>query len=81
MGRALLFLVFKQNLNPSYWHIWHIKNCQKWNIIEKVTTPKELEGVKNPKKQTTKCYQGLFPNGQKKSLYVALFLFEFVGDL
>jgi hypothetical protein len=24
--RALLFLVSKQNLNPSYRHIWHIKN-------------------------------------------------------
>jgi hypothetical protein len=41
----------------------------------------QVEGVKNLKKQTTKCYKGLFLNTQKNTLYVALFLFEFVVDL
>jgi hypothetical protein len=28
-GRALLLVVSKQNLNPSYWRIWHTKNHLK----------------------------------------------------
>ncbi len=28
-GRALLFLVSKQNLNRYYWHILHIKSNEK----------------------------------------------------
>jgi len=34
---TLLFLVSKQNLNPSYRCIWHAKNHQKQNKIEKLT--------------------------------------------
>jgi hypothetical protein len=49
-GRALLFLVSKQNLNPSSWHIWHTKNHWKWIRNEKVMAPK-VKGVKNSKKQ------------------------------
>jgi hypothetical protein len=48
---ALLFLVSKQNLNPSRWHIWCIKNRQKQIRIEKVTAPQSKGGQK---KQTTK---------------------------
>ncbi len=43
-GRALLFLASQQNLNPSYWHIWHTKNCQKQSRFEKVTTPQSRGG-------------------------------------
>jgi hypothetical protein len=46
-GRAPLFLVSKQNLNPSYWHIWHTKSCPKWNRIEKVWRLKVERGVNN----------------------------------
>jgi hypothetical protein len=35
-GRAPLFLVSKQNLNLSHWHIWCTKNRWKWNRIEKI---------------------------------------------
>jgi len=45
-GRALLFFVSKQNLKLSYKSIWDIKNCQKGNKIEKVTTL-QSKGVKN----------------------------------
>jgi hypothetical protein len=45
-GKALLFLVSKKNLNPSYWRIWCIKNCQKRNRIKKVMAPKSREGKK-----------------------------------
>jgi hypothetical protein len=39
-GKALLFLMSKQNFNPFYWCVWRIKNYQKWNKIEKVIAPK-----------------------------------------
>jgi len=39
-GRASLFLVSKQNLNPSYQHIWHTKSCQKNIRIKKLLAPK-----------------------------------------
>ncbi len=42
--RAPLFLVSKKNLNPSYWHIWCTKNCQKWNKNEKVAIPQSRGG-------------------------------------
>jgi len=48
-GRVPLFLVSKQNLNLSYWHIWRTKNCQKWNKIEKVISSK-VKRIKNSKK-------------------------------
>jgi len=43
-GRALLFLVSKQNLNPSPWHIWHINNHWKWIRNEKVMDPQHKRG-------------------------------------
>jgi hypothetical protein len=55
-GRASLFLVSKQNLNPSYWHILYTKNRKKWIRIEKLMTPQN-RGVKNSKKQTIECYK------------------------
>jgi len=44
-----LCLVSKQNLNSSYWYIWHIKNDQQWNKIEKVKTSqnKKTQKLKN----------------------------------
>jgi hypothetical protein len=42
--RALLFLVFKQNLNPSSWCIWHTNNCWKWIRNKKVTAPQSTWG-------------------------------------
>jgi hypothetical protein len=61
---APFFMVSKQNLNPSYWHIWCIKNCQRWNVIEKVMAAQSKGGQKL-KKTTTKHYKGEFPNTQK----------------
>jgi hypothetical protein len=34
-----LFLVSKQNLNPSSWYIWHTNNYQKQIKNDKVTAP------------------------------------------
>jgi hypothetical protein len=42
-GRARLFLVVKQSLNPSSWRISHTNNCQKRIKSEKVTTPQSKE--------------------------------------
>jgi hypothetical protein len=53
--------VSKKNLKTS---CWCIKNHQKQNRIEKFIAPK-IEGVKNSKKQATKCCKGWFPNTQK----------------
>ncbi len=57
-GRALLFLVSKQNLDPSSWHIWHTNNGWKWIRNQKVMAP-QSKGVKNSKKnkqlKTTKA--------------------------
>ncbi len=45
----MLFLVSKQNLNPSSWCMWHTNNNrQKWIKIEKVMTP-QSKGNKPPK--------------------------------
>jgi hypothetical protein len=49
-GWTPLFLVFKNNLNPFYWHIWCIKNHQKHNKIEK-KWPFKVEGINNSKKK------------------------------
>ncbi len=43
--------------------------------------PPKVKGVKNSKKQTTEHYQSQFLNTQKKSLYVAALLLEFIDDL
>jgi hypothetical protein len=64
-GRAPLFLVSTQNLNPSSWRIWHTNNCWKGIRNEKVTAPQSKKQVKNSKKQTTEHYKGRFPNTQK----------------
>ncbi len=57
-GEGSIFLVSKKNLNPYYWHIWGIRNCQKWNRIEKIMPTPKVEGVKKLKKQTPKRYKG-----------------------
>jgi hypothetical protein len=74
-----LFLVWKQNLNLFYWHIWRIKNCQKEIIIEKYIPPL-IGRVKNTKKQTIE-YTKLVPDHQKNSLYIVLILLEFKDEL
>jgi hypothetical protein len=63
-GKFLLFLVSKQNLNPSSWHIWHINNHWKWIRNEKIITP-QIKGVKNSKKQITKHYKANFQTPKK----------------
>ncbi len=78
-GRPPLFLVWKQNLNLFYWHIWRIKNCQKEIIIEKYIPPL-IGRVKNTKKQTIE-YTKLVPDHQKNSLYIVLILLEFKDEL
>jgi hypothetical protein len=55
-GKGSIVSSVQTKLNPSYWHIWCIKNHQKQIGIEKVTTPK-VEGVKKLKKQITKHYK------------------------
>ncbi len=50
-GRAPLFLMTKQNLNPFYWWIWRTKNCKTWNRIDKVTAP-QSRGSKTQKNKS-----------------------------
>jgi hypothetical protein len=45
--------VFKQNLNPSYWHINTLKNRQKRNKLRKLQPP-TVGGVKKLKKKKKK---------------------------
>jgi hypothetical protein len=40
------FWCLNKNLNPLYCCIWHTKNCQKRNRIEKVMTPHSRGGQK-----------------------------------
>jgi len=70
--------VSKENLNPSYWCFWDVKNCQKLIELRKLCPPK----VEGPKTQKTKhqMLQTLIPKHLKKSLYVVLLL-EFKDDL
>jgi hypothetical protein len=63
-GRASLFLLFKQKLNPSYWCIWCIQNHKKWITTEKVSAP-ESKGIKNPKTQTVERYKASSRTSQK----------------
>jgi len=49
-GKVPMFIVSKQNLNSSYWCLWGIKNCQKWNKMEKVMAPQSIRGQKLKKK-------------------------------
>jgi phosphorylcholine metabolism protein LicD len=67
-------------LESLLWCIWHIKNRQKWNRIEKVVAP-QSRGGQELKNQITEHYKGQFLNTQKKSLYVAILLLEFKDDL
>jgi hypothetical protein len=63
-----MFLVAKQNLNPSYLRIWCTKDHQKHIRIEKVIAPK-VEEVKNSKEQTPKHYKASFRSPKKFFVY------------
>jgi len=39
-GMVPLFLMFKKNLNPSYWCLWGTKIVKKKNRMEKIMPPK-----------------------------------------
>jgi hypothetical protein len=44
-GRALLFLMSKQILDPFSWRIWHTKSSWKWILkMTKLCFPKEKRG-------------------------------------
>jgi hypothetical protein len=60
-GRAVWCLVYKQNLNPSY---WHIKNCWKLIQIENVIAPQSCGG-QELKKISHRTLQSRFLNIQK----------------
>jgi hypothetical protein len=75
-GRDPWFLVSKQNLNPSYWHIWHTKNHQKRNKIKKVTIFQN-RGSGELKKTNHLTLQRLVLKLRKDSLYVAQLLLKF----
>jgi hypothetical protein len=60
MGRAMLFLVFKQNLNPSYWHILHTNIRQKQNTIEKVMAPESRRGQELKKNKPLNTHKSRF---------------------
>jgi hypothetical protein len=78
-GRAPLFSVSKQKLNPSYWYIWCTKNYQKWIRIEKVTAPQSRGGQELQKNKSLHATKPVL-NHPKNSLYVVLLL-EFKDDL
>jgi len=45
-----ILLVFKQNLNPSYWCIWCTKIIKSKLKLRKLQPPK-VEGIKNSKRK------------------------------
>jgi hypothetical protein len=67
-------------LNPSYWRIWHIKNHQKWNRIEKVMAPPNKRGQELKKTKPSNATRPVLEHPKKK-LYVVLLLLESKDDL
>ncbi len=79
-GRAMLFLVFQQNLNACSWRIWRTKNCLKLTRNEKIMAPQSKRGQELQKKKPQNITK-LVPEHPKNSFYVALLLSEFQDDL
>jgi hypothetical protein len=79
-GRVLLFYVFKQKLNPSYWHIWRTKNRQKWNKIKNIMAP-QSRGVEDSKNKLDRMLQRPILEHPKNSLSVVLLVLKFKYDL
>ncbi len=80
-GSPSLFLVFQQNLNSYYWHIWCTKNHQEWNRIDNVTSPQSREVQELKKTIYHQMLQMPIPKHPKTSLYVALLLLKLIDDL
>jgi hypothetical protein len=64
----------KQHLTPFYWHIWCIKNHQKWNEIEKIMAFQSKRGSKTQKNKppTTKKVGSQTPTKFLVCCYVAI---------
>ncbi len=75
-----MFLVSKQNLNPSSLRICHINNCLKWIQNERTTIPQN-KGGQELKKTNPQTLQRSTLKDPKISYYVTLWVLELKDDL